>query len=100
MTGMGEIRMAKSVRTHGIGVMRLRSLSFPHVATVLTSQSFDGGKQMNAAPKTAASHQSRTIVPRTRVINRKVGDTKMRWRKTRRETLLSIKVVGCKRELA
>ncbi len=92
--------MAKSVNSHGIGLIKSSNTWFSQVPLMCGFHKELTGKQMNAPPKKVATHHATTMAPRIHRVIRKVRVTKIRYSNMRIEILDRASEVHCRRELA
>lgn len=78
ITNNGAIKIAKSVRTHGIGANSKTTRRFPHRWGISGSQLNRMGEHMKAKAVVMDIHHKSTIKPRIRTVIRNVRVIKMR----------------------
>ena len=100
ITGMGETKMAKSVKIHGSRATRFPSSGFPHVSWVVGSEIRAVGWQSKIPSKKQAAHQDTTTPANKRITMRKRRTMKTRWRRLQTESLASASVVAWMKMLA
>ena len=97
MTGIGAIKMAKSVRTHEMGMARLRSRFLSQKIRGFGANRFEVGKQMKAPASIVAIQWQKTKPPRIQTVSRKPGMINRRCNKISSEILLNASGVECRK---